>query len=90
MGVPHAISEESTLSRNSVLRVWRRWKMGPSKTQKMRSLCLGCMMGGPNVDQEPGRKQDHQESRKDQGGGGRGPLLVLTKAILLYFIPLTH
>lgn len=50
----------------------------------------GCMMGRPSVGQESGRKQDHQESRKDQWGGGWGPLSVLTKTIVLYFIPLTH
>lgn len=55
----------------------------------MASSC-SCMMGKPCMGQEPGRKQDHQESRKDQRGGGWGPLSVLTKTTVLYFIPLTH
>lgn len=75
--------------RNVVLQVWKWWKVGPSETQKMTSS-WGCMMGRPSMGQEPGRKQDHQESRKDQWGGRWGPLSVLSKTIILYFIPLTH
>lgn len=77
------------VGRNGVLKVWRWWKTRPSETQKMKSS-WSCMMGGPSMVQEPSRKQDHPASRKDQWRGRWGSLLVLTKAILLYFIPLTH